>query len=66
MKSINFGNKVNTAKSAINIANPVNNPNIIVGTKLDKMRIEKPNMIVMPVKNIARPMLSCESFNAIV
>ena len=55
---MSFGSKVNTASKAIIIARPVNNPNIIVGIKLDNTKIEKPNIIVMLVKNIALPILS--------
>ena len=55
---ISFGSKVNTASKAIIIARPVNNPNIMVGMKLDNTKIEKPKTIVMLVKNIALPMLS--------
>tara|TARA_B100001758_G_C18320258_1_gene562800 strand:- start:84 stop:263 length:180 start_codon:yes stop_codon:yes gene_type:complete len=54
---ISLGNKVSTASNAINIASPVNKPKIIVGMKLDKIRIENPNIIVTLVKNIALPML---------
>ena len=42
---------------AINIASPVNTPNIIVGIKLERIRTEKPKIIVMLVKNIALPIL---------
>ena len=52
-----FGKSVNTASKAISIASPVNIPKIIVGTKLDMIRIEKPNIIVMLVKKIALPIL---------
>ena len=48
----------------MNIASPVNKPNIIVGTKLDNTSIEKPNIIVILVKKIALPMLSCALYNA--
>ena len=54
----NLGKSVNTASNAINIASPVNSPKITVGTKLDNIRIEKPNIIVMLVKKIALPILS--------
>ena len=60
---INFGKSVKTANKATSIANPVNNPNIIVGTKLDRTSIEKPNIIVMLVKKIALPMLSCALYS---
>jgi hypothetical protein len=55
---ISFGNNVSTANRAINIASPVNKPKIIVGIKLDRTKIEKPNIIVILVKNIALPILS--------
>ena len=55
---INFGNRVRTASSAINIANPVKSPKIIVGMKFERTKIEKPKMIVMLVKKIALPILS--------
>ena len=58
-----FGKSVKTANKATNIASPVNNPNIIVGTKLDKTSIEKPNIIVMLVKKIALPILSCALYS---
>ena len=59
----NFGKRVKTASKAINIASPVNSPNIIVGTKLDSTSIEKPNIIVILVKKIALPMLSCALYS---
>ena len=34
---------------AINIASPVNRPKYIVGMKFDRIRIEKPMIIVMDV-----------------
>ena len=39
------------------MARLVNNPNTMVGMKLDKARIEKPATIVIDVKYMARPML---------
>ena len=52
-----LGNKVKTDIKATNIARPVKVPKIIVGIKFDKIKIEKPKITVMPVKNIALPML---------
>ena len=49
-----------TASNAINIASPVNNPKIMVGMKLDNIKIEKPKIIVMLVKKIALPILLCD------
>ena len=46
------------------MANPVKSPNKIVGIKLERIKIENPKIIVMPVKNIARPILSCELISA--
>ena len=40
---------------ANNIAIPVKIPKYIVGIKLDNIKIEKPNTIVMDVFNIAIP-----------
>ena len=40
---------------ANNIAKPVKIPKYIVGMKLDNIKIEKPNTIVMDVFNIAIP-----------
>lgn len=54
-----MGKSVNTAINAINIASPVNNPKIIVGIKFDNTSIEKPKIMVIPVKNIALPILLC-------
>ena len=53
----NLGSNVSTSKSATSIAKPVKVPNMIVGIKLDRIRIEKPNITVIPAKNIALPML---------
>ena len=52
-----LGNNVKTAISATNIAKPVSTPNIIVGIKLDNINIEKPKITVIPVKNIALPIV---------
>jgi hypothetical protein len=52
-----LGSNVKTAISATNIAKPVKTPNIIVGIKLDMIRIENPNITVIPVKNIAFPIV---------
>jgi hypothetical protein len=41
----------------MNIAKPVSTPNIIVGIKLDSINIEKPKITVIPVKNIALPIV---------
>ena len=60
--SNSLGSNVSTAINAINIASPVNNPNIIVGIKLDIISIENPKIIVTPVKNIALPILSCDLY----
>ena len=57
MEISNLGSSVSTNISATNIANPVKVPKMIVGMKFDRIRIEKPNITVMPVKNIALPML---------
>ena len=48
---------MSTSISATSIANPVKVPNIIVGMKFDRIRIEKPNITVIPVKNMALPMV---------
>ena len=45
----NDGNKVNEAKSAVNIAKPVKSPKYIVGIKFDKDKIEKPITIIEEV-----------------
>ena len=55
---ISLGNKVKTASNAINIANPVNKPKIIVGIKFERTNIEKPKIIVILVKKMALPILS--------
>jgi hypothetical protein len=55
---INFGNRVKTAIRATNIAKPVNKPKIIVGMKFERINIENPKIIVIPVKKIALPILS--------
>ena len=52
---INLGRRVNTDIKASNIAIPVNTPKYIVGIKLDKTNIEKPNTIVIEVFRIAIP-----------
>ena len=52
-----LGNSVKTAMSATSIAKPVKTPNMIVGIKLDSINIENPKITVMPVKNIALPIL---------
>ena len=57
-----LGNSVNTATNAINIASPVSKPKIMVGIKFDSTSIEKPKIMVIPVKNIALPMLSCDRY----
>ena len=57
MEISNLGSSVSTNTSATSIANPVKVPNMIVGMKFDRIRIEKPNITVIPVKNIALPML---------
>jgi DUF1365 family protein len=36
---------------------PVSTPKIIVGIKLDNINIEKPKITVIPVKNIALPIV---------
>ena len=59
---ISLGSNVKIASKATNIAKPVNTPNIIVGIKFDKTRIENPKIIVMLVKNIALPMLSWQIY----
>jgi hypothetical protein len=46
----------------MNIASPVSNPKIMVGIKFDSTSIEKPKIMVIPVKNIALPMLSCDRY----
>ena len=51
----NAGSRVNTDIIANNIAIAVNIPKYIVGIKLDKTKIEKPNIIVMDVFSIATP-----------
>ena len=56
-KIISLGSRVRTASKAINIARPVNNPKIIVGMKLDNIKMENPKIIVMLVKKIALPIL---------
>ena len=53
----NRGSNVSTAIRATNIAKPVRTPNIMVGMKFDKINIEKPKITVMPVKNIALPIV---------
>ena len=53
----NLGSNVRTDIRATNIAKPVKAPNIIVGIKLDRIKIENPNITVIPVKNIALPIL---------
>ena len=40
---------------ANNIAKPVNTPKQIVGIKLDNIKMEKPNTIVIEVFKIATP-----------
>ena len=57
MEISNLGSSVSTNTSATSIAIPVKVPNMIVGMKFDRIRIEKPNITVIPVKNIALPML---------
>ena len=52
-----LGNSVNTANRATSIAKPVINPNIIVGIKFESIRIENPKITVIPVKNIALPIV---------
>ena len=52
---INFGNKVKTEIMAKSIAIPVKMPKYMVGIKLDKTSIEKPNTIVIEVFKIATP-----------
>ena len=49
------GNNVKTDIIARSIAIPVNTPKYIVGIKLDKIKIENPNTIVMDVFRIATP-----------
>ena len=45
----NSGNKVRLANNATNMAKPVNRPKYIVGTKLDKAKMEKPRVMVIEV-----------------
>ena len=50
LKVINiFGNNVSTRTNAMNIANPVKRPKIIVGMKLDSANMEKPTITVSEV-----------------
>ena len=49
------GNNVKTDIIANNIAIPVKTPKYIVGIKLDKIKIENPNTIVIDVFSIATP-----------
>tara|TARA_B110000881_G_C18050537_1_gene259401 strand:+ start:294 stop:485 length:192 start_codon:yes stop_codon:yes gene_type:complete len=56
------GSKVNTEIIANNIAKPVKTPNKIVGMNLEKIKIEKPNTIVIEVFNIATPTVEWHSF----
>ena len=49
------GNNVKTDIIANSIAIPVNTPKYIVGIKLDKIKIENPNTIVIDVFSIATP-----------
>ena len=53
--NMSFGNKVSTESIASNIAIPVKIPKYIVGMKLDNIKIEKPNTIVIEVFKIATP-----------
>ena len=53
----NDGNKSITPIIAKIIAMDVNNPNITVGIKFDKDKIEKPNAIVIEVVRTANPVL---------
>ena len=53
----NLGSSVRTDIKATNIAKPVKAPNIIVGIKFERIKIEKPKMTVTPVKNIALPIV---------
>ena len=46
---MSFGKRVKTDIKASNIAIPVKIPKYIVGIKLDKTKIEKPNTIVIDV-----------------
>ena len=46
---ISKGNKVKLLKSATAIAIPVRRPKYIVGTKLDKVRMENPTVTVIEV-----------------
>ena len=54
-RGIKEGRRVNTKIIASNIAMPVKIPKYIVGIKLDKTKIEKPNTIVIEVFKIAIP-----------
>ena len=49
------GNNVKTDIIANSIAIPVKTPKYIVGIKLDKIKIENPNTIVIDVFSIATP-----------
>ena len=55
VNNIKDGSNVNTDSIASNIASPVNTPKQIVGINFDKIRIEKPNTIVIEVFKIADP-----------
>ena len=57
MEISNLGSSVSTNTSATSIASPVKVPKMIVGMKFDRIKIEKPNITVIPVKNIALPIL---------
>ena len=52
---IKDGSRVKTETIANNIARPVKIPKQIVGMNLDKIKIEKPKIIVIEVFRIALP-----------
>jgi len=45
---------------------PVKTPNKIVGMNLEKTKIEKPNIIVIEVFNIATPTVEWHSFRVLL
>ena len=54
------GNVINTPIIANIIAKHVNNPKIIVGTKLEKQRVRKPRDIAKEVVKTAFPTIKCD------
>ena len=65
LSTISRGSKVRLFNNAIAMAMPVSKPKYMVGIKLDKHKIEKPNTTINEVQKMALPMLPWEFTNAV-